>query len=176
MPLNLDAKKEIVAQIRTIAETATSAVVADYRGLTVAQLHKFRVQARGLGLNVHVVRNTLVRRAVEATEFSCIQEVCVGPSIFVFSQEDPGAAARLCREYAKNHEKFSVKGLSLGKTLLSPQHLEAVANLPTRDQAISLLMAVVKAPVAQFVRTLAEPHAKLVRTIAAVGHQKESAA
>lgn len=176
MPLNLDAKKKIVADFRAIVEKATSAVIADYRGLTVSELNEFRVKARAMGgVYVQIVRNTLVKRAVEGTEFSCLQDACVGPSVFVFSQEDPGAGARLCKEFGKNRDKFSVKALSVGGQLYSANDLDAIASLPTRDQSLSMLLSVMKAPVAQFVRTLAEPCAKFVRTVAAVGDQKSAA-
>lgn len=176
MALRLEGKKEIVAEVAEIAKQSLSAVAASYAGLTVAQLTALRKSARQSGVAVKVVRNTLARRAFQGTQFACMDEALVGPLILAFSQEDPGAAARLMKDFAKKFEKLEVRALSLDGKLLAAKDLNAVASLPTRDQAIALLMSVMKAPVVQFVRTLAEPHAKLVRTIAAIRDKKQQAA
>ena len=174
MPLNLNAKKEIVEEVRAMAGVSSSVVVVNYRGLKVSELTQLRSKARAMGaVNVLIARNTLMIRGVQDTPFSCIQDACVGPSLFVFSQEDPGAGARLCKDFGKNREKFVIKALSVGGRLYAAQDLDTVARLPTREQALSMLLSVMKAPIAQFVRTLAEPAAKLVRTIDAVGEQKK---
>lgn len=175
MALNLDQKKAVVAEVSEIAAKAYSAVAAEYRGLTVGQMDALRVKGRESGVYMRVVKNTLARRAVEGTEFDCMKDALVGPLVLAFSQEDPGAAARVISEFAKTNNKLVVKVVSIGGKLLPATDIDRLAKMPTKDQAISMLMSVMKAPVAKFVRTLAEPHAKLVRTIAAVREKKQAA-
>ncbi len=175
MALRLEGKKAIVAEVAEVAKVAVSMVAADYCGLTVAQLTELRKTARNTGVYMRVVRNTLARRAVEGTQFACMQPALVGPLVLAFSKEDPGAAARLLRDFAKKFEKLQVKALSVEGMLLPAQDLNRLASLPTRDEAIAQLMSVMLAPIEKFVRTLAEPHAKLVRTIAAVRDKKQQA-
>jgi large subunit ribosomal protein L10 len=125
---------------------------------------------------MRVVKNTLARRAVAGTQFECVGAKLKGPLILAFSQEDPGAAARLIKGFAKDNDKLVPTLVSIGGAVLSAKDLERVANLPTRAQALGQLLGVMKAPIGKFVRTLAEPHAKLVRTIAAIKDQKSAAA
>jgi large subunit ribosomal protein L10 len=176
MALKLEHKQEIVAEVNEVAGKALSAVLADYRGLTVTQMTEMRTKARASGVYLRVIRNTLAKRAVEGTEHECLKSALVGPTLVAFSQEDPGAAARLMKEYAKTFEKLEVKALSIGGVLLGADQLDRVATLPTRDEALSLLMAVMQAPIAKLARTLNEIPGKLVRTLAAVRDQKEAAA
>lgn len=176
MALKLEHKQAIVAEVNEAAGKALSAVLADYRGLTVSQMTELRAKARASGVYMRVIRNTLAKRAVAGTEHECLQSALVGPTLVAFSQEDPGAAARLLKEYAKTFEKLEVKALSIGGVLLGADQLDRVATLPTRDEAIALLMAVMQAPVAKLARTLNEIPGKLVRTLAAVQAQKEAAA
>lgn len=175
MALNLEQKKAVVAEVNEIAASALSVVAAEYRGLTVEELTELRVKSREAGVQIRVVKNSLARRAFEDTGYACMNEALIGPLVLGFSQEDLGGAARVMKAFAKDHDKLVVKALSLGDTLLDASQLGAVADLPTRDQAISMLMSVMKAPVEKFVRTLAEPHSKLVRTVAAVRDAKEAA-
>jgi large subunit ribosomal protein L10 len=121
-----------------------------------------------------VVRNTLAKRALEGTEYECLSEAFVGPTLLAFSQEDPGSAARLLADYVKEFEKLEVKALSIGGELLGADQLSRVAKLPTRDEALALLMFVMLAPVTKLARTLNEVPAKLVRTVAAVRDQKQA--
>jgi len=172
--LNLKQKKAIVEEVSEAARSAHSAIAAEYAGLSVAQMTALRQAARKSGVYLRVVRNTLARRALERTEFACMREGLTGPLVLAFSQEDPGAAARVVDEFAKSNDKLVVKLVSIGGKLLEPSAVKALVNLPTRDQALSLLMAVMKAPIGRLARTLAEPHAKLVRTIAAVRDQKQA--
>jgi len=173
--LKLDQKQAIVAEVNEAAGKALSAVVADYRGLTVTQMTELRAKARKSGVYVKVIRNTLAKRAVEGTEHECLKSALVGPTLVAFSQEDPGAAARLLKEYAKLFEKLEVKALSIGGVLLGADQLDRVATLPTRDEALALLMAVLQAPIAKLARTLNEVPGKLVRALAAIRDQKEAA-
>lgn len=176
MVLKLEDKKTIVKEVSGVAEQALSLVAAEYSGLTVGQLNDLRKTARNAGVYMRVVRNTLARRALEGTQFACMQEQLVGPLLLAFSQEDPGAAARLIKEFVKTNEKLKVKALAIDNQLLPASGLDQVASLPTRDEAIALLMSVMKAPIEKFVRTLAEPHAQVVRTVAAIRDQKQASA
>lgn len=173
MALNLDDKRQIVAEVAEVAAEAVSAIGAYYTGLTVTKMNELRATARSAGIYVRVVRNTLVRRAVEGTSFECMKDFMVGPMVIGFSKDDPGAVARLFRDFAKRNDKLTVKVVAVGGKAYDASKLEAVAKLPTRDEALAQLLAVMKAPVAQFVRTLAAPNVKLVRTIDAIRAQKE---
>mgnify|MGYP001039796153 CR=1 FL=1 len=175
MALNIEQKKAVVAEVSEVAQIALSAVAAEYRGLTVEQLTDLRVKARQGGVYVKVAKNTLVRRAVEGTEFECLNDVLTGPILLAFSMEDPGAAARLVKDYAKEHQLLVAKSVAIGGDLYDASELERLSKLPTYDQAISILMGTMKAPVEKFVRTLVAPHTKLVRTVAAVRDAKQSA-
>jgi large subunit ribosomal protein L10 len=170
--LSLAAKKAVVNEVTLVASKAISAVVADYRGLTVNQMTLLRAAARKADVYLRVVPNTLARRAFEDTEFSCLSEFLVGPLFLAMSMQAPSDAARLLKEFAKTFEKLEIKALSVSGKVYSVDQLDAVASLPTRDEAIAKLMYVMKAPIEKFVRTLAEPHAKLVRTVAAIKDQK----
>ena len=176
MALRLDDKKALVAEVNEVAQTAQSVVAAEYRGLTVSKLTELRAKARASRVYVRVVKNTLARRAVAGTQFECVGDKLKGPLILAFSQDDPGAAARLIKGFAKDNDKLVPTLVSLGGTVLSGKDLERVASLPTREQALAQLMGVMKAPIGKFVRTLAEPTAKFVRTVAAVKDQKQAAA
>lgn len=175
MALTLEQKKAVVAEVSEVAKSAHSAVAAEYRGITVEKMTQMRAKARNEGVYLKVAKNTLVKRAVEGTEFECMAEELTGPLLFAFSIEDPGAAARLIKDFSKGEDKLVVRLVAMGAKLYQASELERLASMPTRDQAISMLMGVMKAPIEKFVRTLAEPHTKLVRTIAAVRDSKQAA-
>jgi|SRR6056297_1854187 len=175
MALTLEQKKAVVAEVSEVAKSAHSAVAAEYRGITVEKMTEMRAKARSEGVYLKVAKNTLVKRAVEGTEFECMAEELTGPLLFAFSIEDPGAAARLIKDFSKGEDKLVVRLVAMGATLYQASELERLASLPTHDQAIAMLMGVMKAPIEKFVRTLAEPHTKLVRTIAAVRDSKQAA-
>ena len=164
MTLNIDDKKRIVTEVAAIAANAKSVVAAEYRGLTVEQLTALRMGARKSGVYLRVVRNTLARRAVADTEFACLQDALVGPLLLAFSREEPGAAPKLISDFAKLNERLIIKAGAFNGKLMQPAEVDKLAKMPTRDQAISLLMAVMKAPVG-----------KLARTLAAVRDQKQAA-
>ncbi len=176
MALTLEEKKAVVAEVGEVAKSAWSAVAAKYCGLTVEELTNLRIKARADNVYLRVVKNTLARRALSDTDFECMSDRLTGPLILAFSQEDPGAAARVAKDFAKEHDNFEVTMLSVGGELLEATDIDRLAKLPTRDQAISMLMSVMQAPVAKFVRTLNEVPGKLVRTTAAVRDQKQQAA
>ncbi len=176
MAIGLEDKKAIVAEVNEAAGGALSAVLADYRGVTATDLTILRKQAREDGVYLRVVRNTLARRAVDGTEFECIKDVLVGPTILAFSMEDPGAAARLLKDFAKENKEFEIKALSVGGELLGADQIDRLAKLPTRDQALGMLASVIQAPITKLVRTFNEVPSKVTRGVAAVRDQKKEAA
>ncbi len=175
MALTFAQKEVIVAEVAEIAKSAYSAIGAEYRGLTVAQMTELRVEARKAGVYLRVVKNTLAKRALAGTDFACMQEGLTGPLVLAFGQNDPGSAARVVEAFAKGHDKFQVKLVALSGQLLDPSELGKLAKMPTYEEAISLLMSVMKAPVQKLTTTLNEVPSKLVRTIAAVRDAKEAA-
>ena len=175
MALNIEQKKAVVAEVANAANTALAAVAAEYRGLNVEEMTELRAKAREGGVFLRVAKNTLVRRAVEGTEFECIRDSLTGPLLLAFSMDDPGAAARLVKDYSKSHDHLVAKLVAVGGQAYDASELDRLASLPTYDQAIAILMGVMKAPIEKFVRTLAEPHTKMVRTVAAVRDAKQAA-
>ena len=175
MALNLEDKKALVAEVAEVAARAQSVVAAEYRGLTVGQMTELRAKARRQGVYMRVVKNTLARKALAGTSFEAVGPKLKGPLVLAFSKDDPGAAARVVKDFAKAHEKLVAKLVSLGGQVLPGAELEKVASLPTREQALSMLLGVLKAPIQKFVATLAEPPAKLARTLAAIRDQKQAA-
>lgn len=173
--LSLEEKKAIVAEVAAHAASAQSAVAAEYAGLTVGQMTNLRVRAREAGVYLRVVKNTLARRAVADTSFACIQDALVGPLVLALSIEDPGSAARVMTDFAKDNDKLVIRVVALPGQLLAAEDAKRLASLPTRDEAISQLMGVMKAPISKFVRTVAEPANKLARAVAAVRDQKQAA-
>jgi large subunit ribosomal protein L10 len=176
MSLNIEQKKALVTEVHEVALSAQSVVAAEYRGLTVTQITSLRAQARKSGVYMRVVKNTLARKAVAGTTFECIAAQLKGPLILAFSKDDPGAAARVVKAFSKDHGKLVATLVSLGGQVLPPKSIDQVASMPTRAQALSMLLGVLKAPITKLVRTLVEPHAMLVRTVAAVKDQKTAAA
>ena len=174
MPLRLKQKQEIVAEVNLEAAAALAAVLADYRGMTVSEMTGLREQARQQGVYLKVVRNTLVRRALAGTEYACLDEALGGPTLLAFSRGEPGSAARLLRDCATQYSALEVKALSIGGELLDAGQLDRVAKLPTREEAIALLMGVIQAPLAKLAGTLSEVPGKLARTLAAIRDTKES--
>ena len=176
MAIRLEDKQQIVSEVNQAARSALSAVLADYRGVTVEDMTALRKNARANKVYLRVVRNTLLKRAVADTEFECIQEVLVGPTILAFSQEDPGAAARVLKDFAKENDDFEIKALSVGGQLMDASQIDVLAKLPTMDQARSMLMSVMLAPVTKLARTMNEVPSKVTRAVAAVRDQKQDAA
>ena len=172
MALGLEDKRAIVAEVSEAASSALSAVIADYRGLSVSEMTELRKKARDEGVYLRVVRNTLARIAVKGTEFECLAESLVGPTIIALSVEDPGAAARLIKDFAKKHEKLEVKALAVGGEAYGAHEIDRLAKLPTREQALGLLASVLQAPVTKLAQTLNEIPSQFVRVVAAVKEQK----
>ena len=176
MPIGLKEKQAIVADVNETAGRALSAVMADYRGVSVDDMTTLRRQAREAGVQVRVIRNTLARRAFEGTEFECMNEALLGPNIMAFSLEDPGAGARVFKDFAKENEAFEIKALSVGGKLLPADQIDALAKLPTHEEALAMLMAVMQAPITRLVRTLNDVPGKVTRAVAAVRDHKQEAA
>lgn len=175
MSTTVEAKQAVVAEVAQVARTAQSAVAAEYRGLTVGEMTQLRAQARASGVYVRVVKNTLARRAIEGTSFECMKGSLKGPLVLAFSREDPGAAARVFKAFAKDHEKLKTVALSVGGELYPASDIGRLASLPTLEEARASLLRVLNAPLTRLVRTLAEPAAMLARTLKARGDQPPAA-
>ena len=175
MPLTLEDKKALVSEVSAIAAGAQSVVAAEYRGLSVGQMTELRAKARAQGVYMRILKNTLARKALAGTSFEPIGPRLKGPLVLAFSKDDPGAAARVVKAFAKDNDKLVATLVSLGGQVLPATDVDKVANLPTREQALSQLLAVLKAPIEKLVRTLAAPQTKLVRTIAAIRDAKTAA-
>ena len=154
MALNLSQKKEVVAELADVAAKAHSLIAAEYAGTTVSQMTAMRKKARENGVFLKVVKNTLAARAVEGTEFECTKDALVGPLLYAFSTEEPGAAGRLIKEFAKGNDKLQPKVVSVGGQLYPASHVEVLASLPTRDQALAMLACVLAEPASMFARAV----------------------
>jgi large subunit ribosomal protein L10 len=175
MPLNLEGKKALVSEVSAVAAKALSVVAAEYRGLTVTQMTALRSKARESGVYMRVVKNTLARKALAGTAFESMGDKLKGPLVLAFSKDDPGAAARVIKAFAKDHDKLVTTSLSIGGAVLSAKDLDKVASLPTKQQALSMLLGVMKAPLQKLVGTLQATPVKLVRTVVAIRDQKQAA-
>ncbi|MCL6620095.1 MAG: 50S ribosomal protein L10 [Thermomonas hydrothermalis] len=164
MALNLSQKQDVVAQVAKIAATAHSLVAAEYAGTTVEQMTAMRKKARETGVFLKVIKNTLAARAVVGTEYEVAKDSLVGPLLYAFSLEEPGAAGRLIKEFAKGNDKLQPKVVVVGGQQYPASHVEVLASLPTRDQALAMLA-----------RVLAEPAAMLARAVKAVADKQGGA-
>lgn len=175
MALRLEDKKVLVAEVNKVAQRAHSAVAAEYRGLPAGKFDALRKKARDNGIYLHVVKNTLARQALTGTSFECLGPALVGPLVLGFSLEDPGAAGRVIKDFAKDNEQLVVKAVSIGGQLYGPKEIERLAKLPTREQALAQLLGTMKAPIGKFVSTLHAVPGQFVRTVKAVADQKQAA-
>lgn len=164
MALKLDQKKTIVADLAKLS-SCIFVVAADYRGLTVSEMTKLRMNARKKGITVKVVQNNLACRAFAETNFACLEKILVGPIVLIFSPEDPGIGARLVQDFIKEHEKLQVKGLAIGDTLLEASRLKEISSLPTKEQAISQLLSVLTAPMMQLTNALTQGYGQFVQVL-----------
>ncbi|KAA8982603.1 MULTISPECIES: 50S ribosomal protein L10 [Gammaproteobacteria] len=176
MAIQLEGKKAIVAEVNEAASGALSVVLADYRGVDSGDMTALRAKAREQNVYLRVVRNTLAKRAVQGTDFECVSEVLAGPTLFAFSMEDPGAAARLLKDFSKENDNFEIKALAVGGELLGGEQIDRLAKLPTRDEALSQLAGTIQAPITKLARTFNEVPSKVTRAVAAVRDQKKEAA
>lgn len=176
MALTLEDKKAVVTEVKEVAANALSLVIADARGVTVADMDNLRKQAREQKIYMRVVKNSLAKRAFEGSEYEVANAALTGPTLLAFSMEDPGAAARLLKDFAKNTEPFEVKALSVGGELLGADQIDRLAKLPTREEALGMLANVTLAPVTKLARTLNEVPSSITRVMAAVADKKKEAA
>ena len=170
--MRIDDKKALVAEVNEVAKRALSAVAAENKGLTAGKFDDLRKKARANGIYLHVVKNTLARKALKGTSFECLDPALVGPLVLGFSLEDPGAVGRVIKDFAKENDKLVVKAVSIGGQLYGAKDIDRLAKLPTREQALSLLLGAMKAPIGKFVMTLNAVPSKFVRTVKAVADQK----
>jgi large subunit ribosomal protein L10 len=175
LSLNLDEKKEVVADVSARVAKAQAIVIAEYRGLPVENITQLRAQARASGVYLRVLKNTLARRAVQGTPFEKLSDQMVGPLAYGIS-EDPVAAAKVLHAYAKGNDKLVIKGGAMPGLLMTAKEVGALATLPSRDELLAKLMGTMQAPVTKLVQTLNQVPGKFVRTLAAVRDQKEKQA
>ncbi|AYQ56196.1 LSU ribosomal protein L10p (P0) [Bathymodiolus thermophilus thioautotrophic gill symbiont] len=173
MALNLEAKKVVVKQVNALAKSSIAVGVAEYRGLTVAQMTNLRASAMDASVSLRVVKNSLAKRALEDTTCECVMPVLSGPVILGFSQEDPGAVARVFNDFVKENEDLVVKGLGVSGDFVEANELKRIADLPTKDQAISIVMALMLAPVEKLARGLNDVPSQITRVVSAIAQQKQ---
>jgi large subunit ribosomal protein L10 len=174
LSLNLEEKKAVVAEVSEQVSKAQSIILAEYRGLEVGDMTKLRAQARNSGVYLRVLKNTLVRRAVDGTPFSDLSAQMVGPLVFGIST-DPVAAAKVLNDFAKGNDKFVIKAGAMPNQVMDANGVKALASMPSREELLSKLLGTMQAPVAKFVRTLNEVPTSFVRGLAAVRDQKQAA-
>lgn len=172
MALNREAKAVIIDDVSAQVAKAQAIVVAEYRGLDVASITELRRKARDAGVYLRVLKNTLVRRALNETPFEKLTDQLVGPLIYGIS-EDPVAAAKVMNDFAKANEALVLKGGAMPNALITIDGIKALASLPSRDELLAKLLGTMQAPVAKFVQTLNEVPSKFVRTVAALKDQRE---
>jgi large subunit ribosomal protein L10 len=170
--LNLEQKQAVVAEVSAELAKAQAVILAEYRSVPVKDMTELRRKARGSGVYLRVLKNTLARRAVAETPFKGLTEKMVGPLAYGISS-DPVAVAKVLQEFAKDHEKFVIRAGGMPNVVMSAREVADLARMPSRLELIAKLLATMQAPIAQFVRTLNEVPGKFVRTVAAVRDQKE---
>lgn len=168
----LDTKKVLVEDLNKIAQEAFSVIAVDYRGTNVPGLTQLRKEAKSQSVQLKVIKNTLAKRALENTKFDSLNEILTGPTLLAFSMNDFQSAAKLVKEFAAKEESFEVKGLSIGEGFLEPNELKALASLPSKEEAISMLLGLMQAPLNKLAGILNEVPSQLVRTVNAVSQTK----
>lgn len=174
MSLNLQQKEAVVAEVAREVAGAQAIVLAENRGMPVADMTQLRAKARASGVYFRVVKNTLVRRAVAGTPYEKLSERMVGPLAYGIGK-DPVAVAKVLNDFAKGHEKFVITAGAMGGQVMSAKDVAALASLPSREELLSKLAGTMQAPIAKFVRTLNEVPGRFVRTLAAVRDAKPAA-
>jgi large subunit ribosomal protein L10 len=174
--LSKSEKESIVKEVKEVASNASSLVISDARGLKVSELSQVRKEATQSGIHIQVIKNSLAKLAFEGTDFGCSDEVLVGPSLFAFSFEEPGAAAKLLKSYAKNFDALEIKDLVVEGQLLDGSQIDVLAKLPSREEALTLLASVLQAPIGKFATLLNEVPSKLARVLTAVNDNKKASA
>lgn len=175
MSLTLEQKKSVVAEVNEVAAGAQAAIAAEYTGMTVADMTALRAQARAQGVYVRVVKNSLAKRAIAGTEFECLSDSLTGPLLLVFSADDPGAGARIVRDFTKTNDRLVPTAIAFAGEVRPPEDLKLLADMPTLDEARGLFLGLLQAPATQLVRTLAEPGGQFVRVLVAYRDQQQAA-
>ena len=175
MSLNIEGKKEVVAEVSERLKKAQAVVLAEYRGLPVEDITVLRSKARASGVYLRVLKNTLARRAVQGTPFEKLADQMVGPLAYGIS-DDPVAAAKVLHAYAKGNDKLVIKAGAMPGHVMNAKEVGQLATMPSREELLAKLLGTMQAPIAKFVQTLNEVPGKFVRTVAAVRDQKEKAA
>jgi large subunit ribosomal protein L10 len=174
--LSKNEKERIVGEVKEVASSASSLVISDARGLKVSELSEVRQKATQSGIHIQIIKNSLAKLAFEGTDFGCSDEVLVGPSLFAFSFEEPGAAAKLLKTYAKNFDNLEIKALVVEGQLLDGGQIDILASLPSKEEAYGLIANVLQAPVSKFATLLNEVPSKLARVLSAVQDKKQASA
>ena len=172
MPMTRERKEALVEDVHNIASESSTLLLADYRGLDVAAMTDMRRRARAQQVGLRVVPNRLARRALEGTQHICLQESLTGPNLLASTEQDSGSLARLMRDFIKEHETLQVRAISVDGHLLPGDELRSVASMPSREQALSMLIGTLSAPVAKLAQTLAALPQKLVMTLDAYAKEK----
>ncbi|MBI4356318.1 MAG: 50S ribosomal protein L10 [Gammaproteobacteria bacterium] len=173
MSLSFQEKEKVVMFVSQVAGKSVASLLLDHSGITANEMNEFRKTAVSLRTQMRVVKNSLAQRALQNTPFSCFDATLLkGPTLMIFSEDDPGASARLVLSFMKEHPKLTVKAISVGGKCLAPADLKMVSELPTQRQAMAFLMSVLKGSIVQFVRTLKEPYAGFVRVLSSIGQSK----
>ena len=171
MSLDLSEKQSVVAEVAKEVAGAQAIVMAENRGLPVADMTQLRAKARASGVYFRVVKNTLVRRAVADTPFAKLSDLMVGPLAYGIGR-DPVAVAKVLNDFAKGNDKFVIAGGAMPGQMMSPKEIAALATLPSRDELLARLLGTMQAPIAKLVRTMNEVPSKFVRTLAALKDAK----
>jgi len=175
LSLNLEQKQAVVAEVSVQLARAQAVILAEYRSIAVKDMTELRKKARGSGVYLRVLKNTLARRAVAGTPFKGLTEKMVGPLAYGISS-DPVAAAKVLQEFARDHDKFVIRAGAMPNVVLSAREVVELAKMPSRQELLAKLVATLQAPIAKFVRTLNEVPGKFARTLAAVRDQKQQQA
>lgn len=175
MALSRQEKAVKIEEVSALVAKANAIVVAEYRGLDVESVTRLRRQARGAGVQLRVLKNTLARRAVTGTPFAGLSDRLVGPLVYGMGP-DPVAVAKVLSNFAKDSEKLVIKAGAMHNFVMDEAGVKALATMPSREELLAKLMATMQAPIGQFVRTLNEVPSRFVRTLAAVRDAKEKQA
>jgi len=159
-------KKEAVVALHDLFTKTSVVVVAQYSGLTVAQMQRLRKQMKQAGAKVQVAKNRLAQIALKGTDVASIGPLLKGPTLLAYSS-DPVAAAKAAVAFAKDHEKFVVLGGAMGKTALDPRGVAALATLPSLDELRATLIGLIMAPATKLAQLANAPAAKVARVISA---------
>jgi large subunit ribosomal protein L10 len=173
--LNLEQKQAVVAEVAAKLAGAQAVIVAEYRGLDVGRVTQLRAKARKSGLYLRVLKNTLARRAVKGTPFESLSDQMVGPLMYGITA-DPVAGAKVLSEFARENERFVIRGGAMPGSRMSDKDVKALALLPSREQLLAKLVGTLQAPMAKLVRTMNEVPARFARTLAAYRDSQEKAA